>query len=197
MESELIEAARQRNSASLRSLILAGQDPDQTDDLGETALTWAAALGHTPIVKDLLAAGADVEKRGRYFGETPLLLAAAGARRGIVSLLAVHADVDARAADGATPLLRALNPAADSDPVVRKVAPVVDVLLAADADPNLADQAGNTPLMAAAGLGDVSLVQRLLDAGADPGRRNKQGESAQSLALRHGHFGVATLLGAH
>lgn len=197
MESELIEAARQRDTMRLQSLLLSGEDPDQTDSQGETALTWAAALGHTPIVKDLLAAGASVEKCGRRFGEPPLLLAAAGARRGIVSLLAVHADVDARAPDGATPLLRALNPGQDRDPVLKKVAPVVEVLLEAGADPNLADLAGNTPLMAAAQLGDVSLVQRLLDAGADPGLRNAQGETAQSLALRHDHFGTAALLGAH
>lgn len=42
------------------------------DEMGNTALHWAAALGNTKLVKDLLDKGAKV-CRGNYAGETPLI----------------------------------------------------------------------------------------------------------------------------
>ena len=51
----------------LRELILQGADPDSRDVYGETSLAWAANMGHTAIVKDLLAAGANIEAAGSLF----------------------------------------------------------------------------------------------------------------------------------
>lgn len=42
------------------------------DDMGNTALHWASALGNTSLVKDLISKGANV-CRGNFAGETPLI----------------------------------------------------------------------------------------------------------------------------
>ena len=73
---------------------MAGQDPDQRDDEGETALSWGAYLGYTAIVKDLLAAGSDQSLHGARFAASPFILAAGQYHRSILALLMPLADVD-------------------------------------------------------------------------------------------------------
>lgn len=74
---------------------------------------------------------------------------------------------------------------------------VVTVLLAAGADPNAASDAGWTPLMYAARAGrPVALTEALLNAGADPTRRNASGESALELARAEANTEVAERLQA-
>jgi len=46
---------------------------------------------------------------------------------------------------------------------------------------------GTTPLMAAAGLGHVDIVEFLLERNANPFRRNKAGQTARDLAEAGGH----------
>jgi ankyrin repeat protein len=58
----------------------------------------------------------------------------------------------------------------------------IDVLLAHGADVNAGDEDGTTALMHAAGLGFASIVQRLLDKGADLERTNKDRQSAWLIA---------------
>ena len=53
---------------------------------------------------------------------------------------------------------------------------------------------GSTPLMEAAALGLVDMVKLLLEKGAEPGRRNKFGDTAYSKATEAGHQAVAALL---
>lgn len=78
-------------------------------------------------------------------------------------------------------------------------------LLAAGVDPNAYDAEGNTPLMAfCAQLPEdddykvpVSILQRLLDRGADPHARNRRGETALHVAVRRGRkLAVRTLVRA-
>ena len=58
MVGNFIQAAKEKQSIHLRNLLLDGADPNERDEYNETALTWAAQLGHTPIVP-----GADASSR--------------------------------------------------------------------------------------------------------------------------------------
>lgn len=67
-------------------------------------------------------------------------------------------------------------------------------LLKADIDINQADDFGATPLMYAAGLGQMEFVTKLLNKNADPGRYDIYGRNALVWASEHGHFPIVDLL---
>jgi len=60
---------------------------------------------------------------------------------------------------------------------------LLQVLLATRADPSLADDAGNTLLHAAAGMGNEAVVRELLRAGANPRWKNNFGRSPRVHAM--------------
>ncbi|KAK4141525.1 vegetative incompatibility protein HET-E-1 [Dichotomopilus funicola] len=86
---------------------------DVMDDHGQTPLSWAArngceAVGHEAVVRILLAAGAAVDMKDRYNGQTPLSRAAQEGREAFVQiLLDAGAAVDTKDGHGQTPLSRA------------------------------------------------------------------------------------------
>ena len=67
-------------------------------------------------------------------------------------------------------------------------------LLGAGADPNLADDAGHTPLMVAARMGSLEAVRALLEHGASVEARDAAKLSALTYATKYGHKGVAMVL---
>ena len=64
-------------------------------------------------------------------------------------------------------------------------------------DLNVEDRMGNTLVMLAAWKGNEDLLKWLIKRGADIYKRNDQGESALSLAVRKGHSSIVTLLLEH
>ena len=68
---------------------------------------------------------------------------------------------------------------------------MLHALLEYDADPDVADQFGITPLIHAAARGDFLSVKMLLEAGATPTKEDVEGKSAMDLAR---HFGDAKVL---
>ena len=66
----------------------------------------AATRGRSAAARDLLAAGADVNARGTYYGETALVLAAAsGDAETVRTLVNAGADVSATCKNGVAPLM--------------------------------------------------------------------------------------------
>ena len=163
--SPLMVASRTGNAEAVRLLIAHRADVNAKEaERGQTALMWAVAERHPDVVRELLAAGADVHARSktssRYVlmccqdfqgdseggdytpegGFTPLLFAArVGDIESATRLLAAGANIEDTAPTG----LSALALAAHSDQGV-----FAKFLLEKGANPN-ADGAGYTPLHAA------------------------------------------------
>ncbi len=171
-------------------LLAAGMPPDASGADGVAVLAWCAYYGDVTAVRTLVAAGAPLALLGDDFG----LNAAAfhGHWRLCQFLLEQGAPVGgAKRVSGETPLHAALV----SEDRVRHDA-VVDVLLAAGADPNAATvpgvetgdfmrdarTRGETPLHRAAAFAGVAAIDRLLAAGADRERRDAAGDTPLSWA---------------
>lgn len=194
MES-LIEAAIHGNSPRLRKILEQGAHPDLKDQHGETALNWAAYLGHTSVVKDLLAAGANREIRGNFLRVPPLLLAAHRGHRGAVALLAVFADLGARDARGASALMLALEPGTAIEKPQPRILGTLQALIQAGIDLDLQDQNGNTALIWAVESGNLEAVRLFLEAGANANITNKADQTALQVAVNSGNTRLIQLLG--
>ncbi|MFC1854950.1 ankyrin repeat domain-containing protein [Thermodesulfobacteriota bacterium] len=104
---ELAEAAGNGKIEKVNKLIDDGCDVESFHKSGLTALMYGVLIGHTPIIKLLIANGADVNARPTN-GETVLMRSARTAqsvRTDLVKLLIGHgADVNAKTKDGETAL---------------------------------------------------------------------------------------------
>src|SRR5262245_22369688 len=124
---------------------------------------WAAAEGHSNVVKELIKHNADVKVVSKG-GFTALSFAAVkNDAKSVQSLIAAGADPNTKLPDG-TPVLVA----AASFRSGEAAAALVD----GGAEVKVADRRGNTPLHTAAQIGDVELIKKLLARGADPNARN-------------------------
>lgn len=140
---------------------------DESD--GKSLVLRAVAQGQVKVAEILLRHHADVALGGN--GLT--LLHLAGSRE-IVDLLSRYkADLNARLADGTTPLHQAAK--------TRGTA--LEGLLEHGANPNLTDELGQTPLHYAARFSTVSSVEALLANGADANLRDKANKTPLDLAL--------------
>ena len=133
-DTALMGASFDGHVAIVRMLLAAGANVNQSDWRGETALMWASRMGRAATVKILLAAGADVNHASRSREED---------------------EDDANATDGTTALYRwtALMEASEYGH-----ADVVELLLAAGANVNLADSEGDTALSIASERVDDAAV---------------------------------------
>ncbi|MDG2167343.1 MAG: ankyrin repeat domain-containing protein [Opitutales bacterium] len=93
----LVDAVHAGNSRTLRSLLKQEVDLDVRDELGNTALHWAALNGDARLVKEILKRGAEVDALNDA-GATPLIYAI-GNIQSVKALLKKGADVN-HASDG-------------------------------------------------------------------------------------------------
>jgi ankyrin repeat protein len=207
-QARLVESILRRFANSAKS-----SDARPCDDLARLAhvdaagaAVAAAARGHHSVLSVLLEAGLEanaVDERGVH-----VLTAAAGgciredeagtcsSRKCVELLLTAGADADAVTGRlGWKPLLAAAKSGDEF---------IVDMLLEAGADANIAYHNGKTPLYCAAEWGRAECVRRLLRSGADPNiaaerlrtdhDRAPIGISPLDVAAANGHQTVAEVL---
>lgn len=148
-------------------------------------LVEAARRGNLDVMKARLDEGADFEARDDYRGYTALMHAVDRQLEAAVTLLIeAGADLDAQVADDSdtSPGLTALMRAASSP----HGAPVVQLLIDAGADVNLARQDGHTALTLSAGYRAPSTTRILLAAGANVEARSDVGHTALNIAAANG-----------
>jgi len=156
---------------------------------------WMVTTDPLPLIKKLLDAGADVNftvnntPRGRMRDGTPrivfgtaLMRAAFSGDVELVKLLLDHgADTKIISKDSETVLMAACGtgfiPGYSKGRTPAERLAVVKLLVERGQDVNAADDYGITPLMVAANLGDVAIIQYLIDKGAnlaahDLGKKN-------------------------
>lgn len=203
----LLSAARGGDRKTVRRLLDDGADPNQRDDKGETVLGAAARAGQPDLVRLLLRAGADPRIRMGREGTTLDIAARAGRRDVVVVLLedaqsltpadrsaalynatlAMHPEVVGAMLDrGTDPSLDVGQPYSPLQLALRFGTPeVVEVYR---------ERGVELPLWAAARVGDVARIDRLLpgvdaDAPASP-----DGSTALGLAIQAGQLEAADRL---
>lgn len=158
----LLAATHGNHVEATRLLIAAGADVNAKDDIQDSAYLYAGAHGRTEILKMTLAAGADLKSVNR-FGGTALIPACHYGHVDVVKvLLATKIDVDHVNRLGWTALLEAVI-LGDGGPAHTEI---VQLLLEAGANPNIADREGVTPLGHAKRRGFTQMVRLLEGRGA-------------------------------
>ena len=174
---------------TLEALLAAGLDLGSDLGRGYTPLHLAATADQAAVVASLLAAGADVNAVADK-GETPLMMASAhGGVATVDELLAAGADVAlADDLNLSSALHYAISTGNDA---------VMLVLIAAGADVNQLNAAGEDAIMFASHEDKVGAAKIALSAGSDfTLRRTDTGATALSMAEGHGRTEIAELLRA-
>ena len=169
---------------------------EDRNSAGQTLLHLAAYGGNLDILRLLLRQVPSAQETDRSSplnqaddkGWTPIFHAVAGGHSDALRLLLEHgASASHRALDQSTALHHAAA-ARDSRLIEALLAPSVELEL------DRGDGDGNTALHHAAGWGWVDNVRLLLDAGADPGLRNRDDKTALDVADGSGRRRAALLL---
>lgn len=146
----------------------------------------AALNGNIEPVQNAIVKGVDMEARNEN-GYTALMLASYNGHHHIIKLLLENgAEIDA--VDG-------LNRTALMFASTGPFAPAVDLLIKAGANVNAIDSHENwTPVMFAAGEGQLEVIKLLVANGADLSKVDIDGESALDFAKANGHAETANYL---
>lgn len=167
-ELGLVAAAGRGMVKRVKYLIENGEDLNQKDSDGSTALHEATANNSMEIVAFLVKSGSDVNTKDNE-GFTPLHFASINGSVEILSLLIeAGSDVNSQNEDGATPLhFSAVN---EKEEVVTR-------LLRAGSNVNLQNQNGEIALHTYALKGSVDMVSLLIKAGSDLNLKSKYGHA--------------------
>ena len=185
-DRRVVEAAKARDSTTLRTLIAARADVTVPHGDGATALHWAAHWDDAAIADLLIGAGAKVNAADDH-GVTPLALACVNGSASMVErLLNAGANPNVASVVGETPLMIAAHTGNAS---------VVSQLLARGAAHGAAESSlGQTALMRAVVENHAEVVQTLLAAGADVKARSKNRFTPLLFAAQQGNIGIGRLL---
>ncbi|SMB84354.1 ankyrin repeat domain-containing protein [Deinococcus hopiensis] len=153
----LTSAALGNHVAVARMLVAAGADPDPQDTARNNALLVTGETGNVGMLREVLRAGPDLTRTNRFGGTALIPAADRGHVEYVRELLKTGIDVNHVNNLGWTALLEAVL-LGDGDP---RHTEIVRLLLAADANPNLTDRDGVTPLAHAKRRGFASMVALL------------------------------------
>ena len=155
----LVNAVKNRDLATVRTLLKQKADPNAADVDGTTPLIWAAHNGDSEIGKLLVAAGANVKATNRYGVNALVEAATLGDVAMMEVLLKGGADPNSTYAAGETPLMLASRTGNVN---------AVKLLIDRGANVNGADEfKGYTPLMFAATENQPEVAKLLIERGAD------------------------------
>ena len=157
----LLVAARANKVRAARALIDADADVNAKDRINDSAYLYAGARGHLEILKMTLAHGADLKSTNRYGGTALIPAAERGHVETVRTLIEAGVAVDHINNLGWTALLEAIILGSGGE----RHQQIVDILLKAGANPNLADREGVTPLQHARARGYREIENALLAAG--------------------------------
>ena len=158
----------------------------ENENNGSTALHCAVQGGHVDVMRVLLDAGADIETKTSA-GDSPLLLAGFYGKLDVAEVLVkAGADVCVTDSKGLTCLMLAAN--CGHTETVRYLVGLKDV------DVNHENEYGATALLCAVQKGLPTVVQVLIDAGADVQTKNTNGELPLHFASFMGELGAVKLL---
>lgn len=159
----LLVATRANKVRAAEALINAGADVNKKDDIRDSAYLYAGARGHLEILKMTLAHGADLNSTNRYGGTALIPAAERGHVETVRTLIKAGVAVDHVNNLGWTALLEAIILGDGGE----KHQQIVNLLLKAGANPNLADREGVTPLQHARRQGYRKIESALLAAGGN------------------------------
>ncbi|XP_033478366.2 protein TANC1-like [Epinephelus lanceolatus] len=157
----------------------------------QQAVTAAASVGHTQVVKSLLdlkdeQLAVQMDAHDSLWGETVLSAAAGRGRLEVCAfLLERGAELEIANRRGMVPLLSAAKHGHTQ---------VAELLLKHNADINVNEKLGRTALMLAASEGHLSTVELLLSKGASLSSVDQEGLTAVSWACLKGQKGAVQLL---
>lgn len=158
----LLVATHGNRIDAAQALIDAGADVNAQDDIHDSPYLYAGARGHLEILTMTLAHGADLKSINRYGGTALIPASERGHVETVRTLIQAGVDVDHVNNLGWTALLEAIILGDGGSRHQR----IVDLLLAAKANVDLADREGVTPLQHARNRGYEAIEKRLVAAGA-------------------------------
>ena len=159
-ENALSNAARGNHTSIVETLLKAGANPNCTGFACKDPLTTAVRNNNPGMAQLLLAASANPNQPDTW-GKTPLIYAIEQSRTDMINLLLTSgADINAHTGKQTALMVAATTGYRDSNHNVK-------LLLEHHADVNQPCQNGETPLMAAAQMGNVEAISLFLAAGAD------------------------------
>ncbi|AWB34753.1 hypothetical protein DBV39_14635 [Orrella marina] len=157
----LLVAARANSIDAAEVLIEAGADANAKDNINDSAYLYSGARGHLEILKMTLAHGADLNSTNRYGGTALIPAAERGHVETVQTLVESGVAIDHVNNLGWTALLEAIILGNGGESHQQ----IVNILLEAGANPNLADRDGVSPLQHARARGYHKIEQSLLAAG--------------------------------
>lgn len=161
-QTPLLLATRYHHLTTARLLIEAGADVNAKDKIKDSPYLYAGAAGYHQLLALMLAYGADLRSTNRYGGTALIPAAERGHRKTVALLIKAGIDVDHINHLHWTALLEAIILGDGSE----KYVDIVNLLIKAKANVNLADAQGISPLQHAKKRHFQSIIRLLEQAGA-------------------------------